>query len=86
MMTMDMPAKILEQVEDIDCFIQGIRCSFIKLTLKPEEKIAKEIKSKIDQKLETIKSTHSGKSEPKSSLKIDQQEQQSNEQKEDSGQ
>jgi len=81
-----MPAQTAEQVEDLDRFIQEIRCSFIKHTFKPEEKIAKEIKSKINQKLETIKSTHSGKSAPKSSLKIDQQEQQSNEQKENSGQ
>jgi len=79
------PAQTSERVEDLDRFIQEIRCSFIKHTLKPEEKIAKEIKSKIDQKLENIKSIHSEKSKLKSSHKVNQQEQQSNEQKENSG-
>ncbi|GAG73047.1 hypothetical protein ES703_20758 [subsurface metagenome] len=79
------PAQTSERVEDLDRFIQEIRCSFIKHTLKPEEKIAKEIKSKIDQKLENIKSINSEKSKLKSSHKVNQQEQQSNEQKEDSG-
>jgi len=52
------PARTSAQIEDLDRFIQEIRCSFIKHTFKPEEKIAKEIKSKIDQKLNTIKSYH----------------------------
>jgi len=54
------PAQTSAQIEDLDRFIQEIRCSFIKHTFKPEEKIAKEIKSKIDQKLNTIKSYHRG--------------------------
>ncbi|NQT66045.1 MAG: 4Fe-4S dicluster domain-containing protein [Actinobacteria bacterium] len=78
-----MPAKTLEQVEDIDRFIQEIRCSFIKHTFKPEEKTAEEIKSKIGQKLKAIKSTDSAKSKPKSSPSTDEQEQQSNEKSKD---
>ncbi|MBA7702790.1 hypothetical protein ES703_111564 [subsurface metagenome] len=58
------PAQTSERVEDLDRFIQEIRCSFIKHNFKPEEKIAKEIKSKIDQKLNTIKSYHRGRSKP----------------------
>jgi len=50
------PAQTSTQVEDLDRFIQEIRCGFIKHMFKPEEKIAKEIKSKIDQKLNTTKS------------------------------
>ncbi|MBC8387283.1 MAG: 4Fe-4S dicluster domain-containing protein [Actinobacteria bacterium] len=63
-----MPPQTLEQVEDLDRFIQEIRCSFIKHTFKPDEKIAKEIKSKIDQKLNIIKSYHLERNKPQSSL------------------
>ena len=52
------PVQTSAQIEDLDRFIQEIRCSLIKHTFEPDEKIAKEIKSKIDQKLNTIKSYH----------------------------
>ncbi len=80
-----MPAGTAEKIEDLDRFIQEIRCSLIKHTFKPEDKTAAEIKSKIDQKLEAIKSTHSVKSKPKSSSGADEQGQQSDEKSVDPG-
>ncbi|MBM3713751.1 MAG: 4Fe-4S dicluster domain-containing protein [Actinobacteria bacterium] len=52
------PVQTSAQIEDLDRFIQEIRCSLIKHTFEPDEKITEEIKSKIDKKLNTIKSYH----------------------------
>jgi len=52
------PVQTSVQIEDLDRFIQEIRCSLIKHSFEPDEKIAEEIKSKIDKKLNTIKSYH----------------------------
>jgi len=79
------PAGKMKEVEDLDRFIQEVRCSFIKHTFKPEEKTAEEIKSKIEQKLKDIKSAHSAKSETKPSAKAEKQQQETSEEKKESG-
>jgi len=79
------PAGKMKDIEDLDRFIQEVRCSFIKHTFKPEEKTAEEIKSKIEQKLKSIKSAHPAKSETKPSAKAEEQQQETSEEKEESG-
>jgi heterodisulfide reductase subunit C len=75
------PAGKMKEVEDLDRFIQEVRCSFIKHTFKPEEKTAEEIKSKIEQKLKDIKSAHSLKSKASPSAKADEKQQKPSEEK-----
>jgi heterodisulfide reductase subunit C len=69
------PAGKMKEVEDLDRFIQEIRCSFIKHSFKPEEKTALEIKSKIEQRLKDIKSAHSSKSKASPSAKAGEKKQ-----------
>lgn len=78
------PAGKMKEVEDLDRFIQEIRCSFIKHTFKPEEETAKEIKSKIEQKLKDIKSAHSSESKTSSSAKEEKQQQEPSEEEKES--
>lgn len=63
------PAEKMKEIDDLDRFIQEIRCSFIKQTFKPNKETAEKIKSKIEEKLKSISSAGSGKKEASSSAK-----------------
>ena len=63
------PAEKMKEIDDLDRFIQEIRCSFIKQTFKPNKEKAEKIKLKIEEKLKSISSAGSGKKEASSSVK-----------------
>ena len=79
------PVGKMKEIDDLDRFIQEIRCSFIKQTFKPDKETAEKIKSKIEEKLKTIKSTQTKKSKAQSSSETEEKKPQSNEDNKESG-
>ena len=79
------PVGKMKEIDDLDRFIQEIRCSFIKQTFKPDKETAEKIKSKIEEKLKTIKSTQTKKSKAQSSSETEEKKLQSNEENKESG-
>lgn len=71
------PAGKMKEIDDLDRFMQEIRCSFIKHTFKPSKETAEKIKSKIEERLKTASSTGSQKKEASSSAKEEEKKQES---------
>ena len=79
------PVGKMKEIDDLDRFIQEIRCSFIKQTFKPNKETAEKIKSKIEDKLKTIKSAQTKKSKAQPSSETEEKKLQSNEENKESG-
>lgn len=69
------PAGKLKEIDDMDRFIQEIRCDFIKHSFKPDKETAEKIKSKVEQKLKNVSSAGPEKKETSSSVKDEEEKQ-----------
>jgi len=45
------PAERIEKIEELDRFIQGLRCNFVQQLIEPTDKLQKNIKTIVEEKL-----------------------------------